>query len=73
MSPPKLLADPEKFPVNWKRTSSLRPLHRQHAQQHLVEKGKHSRIGADAKRQREDHGERKARRLAQLAQRVAKS
>ena len=49
----------------------LRPLNRQHAQQRLIEKCEHSRIRANAKRKRNNHSDRKCRRLAQLAQRVA--
>jgi hypothetical protein len=46
----------------------LRLLNRQHPQQHLVEEREHGRVGANAQRQRKNHGERKARRFAQLPQ-----
>ena len=45
----------------------LGPLDGQHAQQRLVEEREDRGVGADAESQRDDHGEREGRRLAQLA------
>ena len=56
MSPPKLLAEPEKPPVHSKAHQLLGPLDGQHAQQHLVEEREDRRIGADAQSQRQHHG-----------------
>jgi Skp family chaperone for outer membrane proteins len=44
---------------------------RKRAQQDALDQREDGRVGADAERQRDDRGEREARRLAQLAQRVA--
>ena len=47
-------------------------LDRQHAQQHLIEEREDRGVGADAEGEREHHGKREGRRLAQLAKCVAK-